>query len=56
MPSGLSRVSILQGSVSGSCILDRCPSHLSLPVLIVLYLVIVEHIKLIIVSCVWMLG
>jgi hypothetical protein len=32
------------------------PSHLNLPVLITLYLVIVEHIQLIIVSCVWMLG
>jgi len=56
LPSGLSRVSFLQGSISGSCILKRCPSLLSLPVLIILYLVIIEHIKLIILPFVWMLG
>ena len=31
VPSGLSRVSFLQGS--SSCILQRCPSHLILPIL-----------------------
>ena len=49
VPSELSTVSFLQGS--SSCILNRCPNHLTLPIFITLTVrFIVEGIKLVTVS------
>jgi len=49
--SGLSTVSCLQGC--SSCILQKCPSHLNLPVFYhsIYLLLIVERVKFINVSC-----